>query len=212
MKHAASSQGNQTTRDLLVQAARVIFSSQGYHATGVQDITAMAGVAHGTFYLYFKSKKEIFRHLIDLLLEELYSVLAAVPFQEVRTHLEYESRLRAMTVKGAEVLTRNRDLSRILLWEAVGLDQDFKNLIVDLLDQFTVLGRLLIEHGQSLGFLRKSMDATTGARIVVSTVWGIAFRWAAGTIEFPTALQDVEELISELLYGSVEPSVRDGGQ
>lgn len=203
---------NPQTRDLLIQAAREIFATKGYHASGVQDIVERAGMAHGTFYLYFKSKKELFQALIDLLLEDLYATLAASPIEEIQTYRDYERQLRTLTTKGAEVLTRNQDLSKILLWEAVGLDPDFNRLITDLLDQFTSLGQLYIEHGKERGFFRQSMDPARGARIVVATVWGIAFRWAAGTIAFEDALRDVEELISELLYGVVDPAVRAEGE
>jgi AcrR family transcriptional regulator len=54
-----------SVRDRLLTAATEVFASKGYPATRVSDIVQQAGVAQGTFYLYFKSKQAIFEHLID---------------------------------------------------------------------------------------------------------------------------------------------------
>jgi AcrR family transcriptional regulator len=42
----------------LVEAARALFFERGVDQTSVEDITRAAGVAHGTFYLYFKTKDD----------------------------------------------------------------------------------------------------------------------------------------------------------
>ncbi len=49
------------TRGKLLQAARVVMSRQGIERTAINDITAEAGVAFGSFYNYFSSKDEIAR-------------------------------------------------------------------------------------------------------------------------------------------------------
>ncbi|GHB45997.1 putative transcriptional regulator, TetR family protein [Pseudovibrio japonicus] len=54
-----------TSRDRLVRAAIEVFGTRGYHATRVSDLVSHAGVAHGTFYLYFDNKEAIFLYLVD---------------------------------------------------------------------------------------------------------------------------------------------------
>lgn len=49
----------------LLEAAAQVFGEQGYHAARVSDIVTQAGVAQGTFYLYFTSKAAIFLEMID---------------------------------------------------------------------------------------------------------------------------------------------------
>jgi AcrR family transcriptional regulator len=58
-----SSRGAATRRRLL-EAAEKIFAEVGYHAASIVKITEAAGVAQGTFYLYFASKKQIFDELV----------------------------------------------------------------------------------------------------------------------------------------------------
>ncbi|MHB8464780.1 MAG: helix-turn-helix domain-containing protein, partial [Acidimicrobiales bacterium] len=53
-------QGRRTMRRLL-DAAIVVFDKRGYHAARVDDICKVAHTSHGTFYLYFSSKDDLFR-------------------------------------------------------------------------------------------------------------------------------------------------------
>src|SRR5690349_16786834 len=51
-------------RQQLIEAAKEVFAQNGYHAATVDDITRAAGVAKGTFYLYFAEKREIYYEVI----------------------------------------------------------------------------------------------------------------------------------------------------
>jgi AcrR family transcriptional regulator len=57
-------QRGQRTRTRLIRAAEVVFGNVGYHDARVSEITRQAGVALGTFYLYFPSKEELFRAML----------------------------------------------------------------------------------------------------------------------------------------------------
>ena len=46
-------------RDHLVEVALRLFAKQGFHATGIDQIVAEAGVARMTLYKYFKSKDDL---------------------------------------------------------------------------------------------------------------------------------------------------------
>jgi AcrR family transcriptional regulator len=47
-------------RHAILDAARTVFSRQGYAGASVEDVAAEAGIAKGTLYLYFKSKEELY--------------------------------------------------------------------------------------------------------------------------------------------------------
>lgn len=53
------------TRAKLLEAAEKVFSECGYAEASIVRITEAAGVAQGTFYLYFSSKLEIFEELVE---------------------------------------------------------------------------------------------------------------------------------------------------
>jgi AcrR family transcriptional regulator len=54
----------QETRRRLLGAAEAVFAELGYHEASMVRITEAAGVAQGTFYLYFSSKQEIFEDVV----------------------------------------------------------------------------------------------------------------------------------------------------
>jgi AcrR family transcriptional regulator len=53
------------SRELILEAALKLFSSQGYRATSVRDIAADAGLSTGNVYHHFSDKETIFRRLLD---------------------------------------------------------------------------------------------------------------------------------------------------
>jgi AcrR family transcriptional regulator len=60
------------TRRQLLAAAGDIFESSGYQATTVRAITARANTAHGTFYLYFQNKEDVFCRVMEtVIVDEL---------------------------------------------------------------------------------------------------------------------------------------------
>lgn len=54
----------QKKRESLLDSAFSLFVDNGFHKTSISDIVNNAGVAKGTFYLYFKDKYDIRNHLI----------------------------------------------------------------------------------------------------------------------------------------------------
>jgi len=61
------------TQSQLLEAARRVFAERGYQATSVAAITDAASTAHGTFYLYFRNKEDVFAQLMATAMDELYS-------------------------------------------------------------------------------------------------------------------------------------------
>ena len=63
-------QGRKTMRKLL-DAAMTVLEKRGYHAARVDDIVKVARTSHGTFYLYFANKEDLFRALLADVAEEV---------------------------------------------------------------------------------------------------------------------------------------------
>ena len=47
------------------EAALKVFLQKGFQQARIQDITAKAGVSTGTFYIYYKTKRELFLDVVD---------------------------------------------------------------------------------------------------------------------------------------------------
>lgn len=64
-------------RTALLEAAEAVFVERGIARATIDEITARAGVAKGTFYLYFASKAEVVRALHDRLWQGHVDLAAA---------------------------------------------------------------------------------------------------------------------------------------
>ncbi len=71
----------------LLAAARQLFVARGYHETRPQDISRLAGVGHGTFYLYFSDKQACFREFVAQAQQEVDALILA-RLAACRTHEE----------------------------------------------------------------------------------------------------------------------------
>lgn len=66
----------QQTRQKLLDAAEAVFGEKGYDRASIVEITRRAGVAQGTFYVYFPDKKAVFTELVKELSHRLRREIA----------------------------------------------------------------------------------------------------------------------------------------
>jgi AcrR family transcriptional regulator len=71
---ADAAQG-QVTKRALFQAAEKVFGQVGFNRANISEITRLAGVAQGTFYIYFKSKRDLLEGFVRYLSRELRRTL-----------------------------------------------------------------------------------------------------------------------------------------
>lgn len=67
----------EATRRRILDAAEAVFGELGYYEASVAEITRRAGVAQGTFYIYFHSKREIFIELVEDMGKQLRRAMRA---------------------------------------------------------------------------------------------------------------------------------------
>jgi AcrR family transcriptional regulator len=75
----------------ILEAARKVFATKGFNDATVDDIASAAGVAKGTVYLYYGSKRDIYFAALKFGIEQMYSMLqdelkkASTPADKLRT-------------------------------------------------------------------------------------------------------------------------------
>jgi AcrR family transcriptional regulator len=69
----------QQTRRRLLDAGVEVFATRGYHSARVDDIVKVAKTSHGTFYLYFSNKEDLFRALAEDVAVEMRALADALP-------------------------------------------------------------------------------------------------------------------------------------
>ena len=103
-------------RAQLLKAARKVFRAKGYDRANVSEIVREAGVAQGTFYLYFPSKRDAAVSLRDGLMETMAQAVATA----LESHRSFEDRLESLIAAGFKVARRNADLFKLAF---IGADE-----------------------------------------------------------------------------------------
>ena len=67
------------TRERLLEAGATVFARRGVHAARVDDIVKVAATSHGTFYLYFANKEELFHALAEQVAGEFEALAGRLP-------------------------------------------------------------------------------------------------------------------------------------
>ena len=154
-------------RDVILRAARPVFVEKGYHQTHVSDIIDAAGIARGTFYLYFDSKTAIFSELLDLSMGELRAAIVGVERGPDAPPVELQ--LASTVQRLLRTVVGNRLLTTFLVREAVGLDEEIDARLKTFYEDLLKYIRETLDEGQRMGFLR-TMDTEVGAFCILGTI------------------------------------------
>jgi AcrR family transcriptional regulator len=71
-------QGRETVRKLL-DAGMIEFEERGFGGVRVDDVVRRAGISHGSFYLYFSNKEDLFKALLKDALHDMEIVAGDFP-------------------------------------------------------------------------------------------------------------------------------------
>ena len=110
------------TKEKLLLSAKEVFSEKGFHKTKVSDIVKKAGVSQGTFYIYFKSKEEIFKELILQLKEKILNIVRE------KDGSSLEENLLRMNRDFLELLYENKKIAEIFLYQIFPVSEEFKKI------------------------------------------------------------------------------------
>src|SRR5580693_3124813 len=83
-------------RTEIIEAAYEVFSTRGYSASGIADIAEKLGIGHGTFYRYFKNKRDILDQVVDYGVERIVATLELEWASPAETVEEFKEQLRHM--------------------------------------------------------------------------------------------------------------------
>jgi AcrR family transcriptional regulator len=140
-------------RAQLLAAARRVFARQGYHATSVAHILAEAGVARGTFYNYFDSKRAVFGAVLEDITGELIGVVRPI---ELSASLQEQVRAAITHLVTALV---QPDVARILFAAAVNVDAEGDAELRAFYDRAEARLAGALTTGQGFGLVRTGSTA-----------------------------------------------------
>ena len=151
-------------REQLLAAARKVFRNKGYDNATISDIVRAAGVAQGTFYLYFTSKKDAALALA----QQLLGIMAKSLQGAYDPALSFEGRLQAMIKRAFRSARQNTDLCRLTF---IGVESMLTRLHSASVEHAVILGDLtrMLQQAIEAGEM-EPMDLEITARLVMVMV------------------------------------------
>jgi AcrR family transcriptional regulator len=158
----------ESRRAHILHTALEVFANNGYHQTRVSDIIEAAGIARGTFYLYFESKSAIFLELLDHLLVQLRETVVGVETGPGAPPVKDQLLLTVTHV--VRVVEDHQLLAQIILREAVGLDQDVDHKLTEFYGNLQRFIAESLENGQRMGIVRADVDTDIVASCILGSI------------------------------------------
>ncbi len=148
----------ETRREQVIDAAITVFAAKGYRVASISDIISEAGVARGTFYLYFKSKEEVFNAALDRFLV-LYKAMAhREKTRDYGALASLEDTLRGALVDWLRFLLDNRQLTKIVFRQAAAVDPDYERKYLQIVKATQAHSAKAIRFLQGIRLLREDLD------------------------------------------------------
>jgi AcrR family transcriptional regulator len=161
-------------RAAILDAAAQVFAEKGYEAGSIADVIEAAGIARGTFYLHFDSKRAVFEELLDWMLAELSGALVRV---DVRSSVPSEEQLLANIVRVLDLLTEHPGVSRILLHGSLGLDKDLGAKREEFFRHVRDLIKGSLKTGRRIGLVRPLPDLDLVAAAILGSLKEVLERY-----------------------------------
>lgn len=151
-------------RTAILQAAREVLAAKGLEATRVSEIVARAGVAQGTFYLYFPSKTS----LVLALTEDMNAETMAA----IQGALETATSFAEIVANGVRatllVMGRYRDVLG-LIHSRFGMSET-ADICVEMDKPFYGVVSMMIRQAQDAGAISRAVEPDIAARLVVGLI------------------------------------------
>lgn len=159
-------------REAILRAASKVFADKGYHEAGIADIAAEMGVGHGTFYRYFKNKRDIFTHVIQDIADRITKGLMMEPPRAARTLAEYREQVTRWGDLFFELFAGSMDRAKLLIQEAPAVDEEMRQMVLRLWEMGASLTEAYLVNGKEHGFLREDLDTHRTAKAINAMALG----------------------------------------
>lgn len=201
--------GSGVTRTKILEAALKVFSRKGFNGATTSEIAREAGVAEGTIFRYFETKKDLLLQAADpVIMGSLKHIL------EQYRHRNPEEFLKILLNNRLEVLAENMDLAKVLIYESVFHPEIKKRFITEIIAPTAALMEKYF-HEQVDGEVFRDLDASIAVRILVG-MFGVFVVWRH-TFEgdFYQQFSDEEvvaTVVDVYLNGVLKGSEKGGGE
>jgi AcrR family transcriptional regulator len=134
-------------RAQLLDVARRVFGTSGFHAASMETVAKEAGVTKPILYDHFPSKKDLYLALLDADLGMLHEDVRAA----LDSPMGNRERIRASFQAYFDFVDGHGEGFRLLMQETVGAEDEFRELVAQVRDQILAeVAELIVRESKGL--------------------------------------------------------------
>lgn len=157
----------------ILAAATDMFAEKGFASTSTSEIAKKAGVAEGTIFRHYKTKKELLMSIVAPMMAKLIAPFVIKDLNKVlnQNYESFEDFIKAMIENRIKFLENNMHLFRILIQE-IPFHPELKEHFTEHIGQ-KIFERLrqIVTHYQAKGQIIE-LPPETVMRVTLSTIFG----------------------------------------
>lgn len=155
-------------RGEILDAAERVFADKGYHESGIADIAAELGIGHGTFYRYFKNKRDIAAQVLDRVIAKLGEVGLSEDPEASNSLEEYRGQTDQILTRMLALVDTHPNLMRFFHDRTLAFDSERLSETMDVYAEFTAR---FLKNGVDKGFLRQDLDIRSTSQALVALIF-----------------------------------------
>jgi AcrR family transcriptional regulator len=180
----------------IIDCAKEVFAEHGYHTASISEIITRAGIARGTFYLYFTNKQTVFDSILDEALCELRARITPIEVDS-RDAEPPQIQLRQNLVRVLDYVLSDRSLTQILLNHKQSPQAEVAERVNVFFTDVTDLISSSLQHGIAMKLIRPCQTELVAAALV-GAVRGV-IEYFLNQDQKPDIPRIVDELITFVL-------------
>ena len=185
--------GARERRDVILAAARGVLGKRGYAAATISEIVARAGVAQGTFYLYFPSKGS----LLEALSEQMFMALTRSVTLATEGATDLEAAVRAVVRAAFAEASEWTDVRAIL--NSPGAASELRAGRERLTAPFAQFFSAFLRSRQSAGQAQASLDPDLTGPLLAAFVGQSICHMTSGDGPTPAQIDEIARIVQRAI-------------
>ncbi|WP_318614020.1 TetR family transcriptional regulator [Sporosarcina sp. YIM B06819] len=151
-------------KEMIVHAAIEVFQKQGIEKTKISDIVKAAGIAQGTFYLYFPSKLSLMPAIAEVMVEKTMAIVQESVQQSATFSVQLEQLVEAIFQ-----VTHDYHEIQALIYSGLASTEHLKEWETVYAPFYQWISERLREAKEE-GIIRSSIHADRTAKMIIGLV------------------------------------------
>ena len=162
----------ESRRERIIKAAREIFSENSFQSMSIKAIAQKAGIATGTFYLYFTNKET----LVETVVKEMYKELMGLIKEERSKYESGFDKLQASMEVCIKVFIKEKGIAKLLLKHFPDINMAFNNKFSEIEKDLIKLVKIDLDELEEQGLIPKQ-NTFISATAFVGTFRQVILSW-----------------------------------